>query len=326
MDRLNLKLYYAVMSSSNTRLYQFTLVALLLSIVMTILSAYIRLADAGYGCSPWPGCFTTDIIVDPDPGVTISGQDSNIVLRGLHRLLATVFGLLALIIMMAALWYRKELRLTPAWSVAVVLIMVILSYVGMNTPNIQFPIITMVNLSGGMLLSMILLHMLLRLQDPTGYQFTVTGLLSILTVIVGFVLVVSGAWVSGNFAAAACDGFLSCGQMQGTASESFALNRKLSIVEGQLASAQIDARITYVHHALTSVFGVLVFVCTVLAITRRGPAFYNLAPPALTIAGIVIGMLEIDSPSLILATMHNALALALLLGLVLQSNKLMQPW
>jgi cytochrome c oxidase assembly protein subunit 15 len=292
---------------------------------MTILSAYIRLSDSGYGCNPWPGCYTTNIIVDASPGVTITGDDSNIALRALHRLLATVFGLLALVIIMAAFWYHKELRLNPGWSVMVVLITVVLSYVGMNTPNVQFPVITMVNLSGGMLLSMILLHMLLRLRLTPGYRFSLTAAFSILVVCVGFVVIMSGAWVSGNFTAAACDSFLSCGPTHGTVSESFAPARKLLIVEGQLDAGAIDARITYVHHALTSIFAALVFIYAAISLARLGPAFHNIAPPALVITAISIGLMEMNSPSLLLATLHNAVALALLLSLVLQANKVTQP-
>ncbi|MBD3646585.1 MAG: heme A synthase, partial [Pseudomonadales bacterium] len=55
--------------------YRMTWIAFVLSVAMTILSAWIRLADSGIGCAPWPTCFREQFVVDPEPGIAIAESD-----------------------------------------------------------------------------------------------------------------------------------------------------------------------------------------------------------------------------------------------------------
>lgn len=313
------------MRDSNTLMFiRVTTFALCLSIVMSILSAYIRLDDTGIGCQPWPACYGAQVIVDHSPGITVTMEDSNRGLRFLHRLLATVFGLLVLLIAIAAVWYRKEIRPGPGWPLVAVAITVILSWVGMNTPNLKYPIITTINLAGGVLLSMTLLHVLLRSRESKSYVFSPLALLSLFTMAFGFLLVVSGSWVSGNFTAASCEGFLVCGDAELNASY-FAPNKQLEIVGGDIHGASGDAVITWLHHALALWFGGLLLVCTGLARLEHAPTLSLLfAPIGFTILIALTGTFAFEGSSLLLATAHNALSVGLLLSLVYMANRLGQ--
>ena len=313
------------MLDNNTLMFiRFTTFALCLSVAMSILSAYIRLDDTDIGCQPWPACYGTQVVVDDSPGIAVTQEDSNRGLRFLHRLLATVFGLVILLIAMAAFWYRKEIRPGPAWPLIAVAITVILSWVGMNTPNLRYPVITTINLAGGMLLSMILFHVLLRSRESRSYAISPVALLSLFTMAFGFLLVVSGSWVSGNFTAASCEGFLECGSAELNAM-SFAPNKQLDIVNGDILGNSGDAVITWLHHAFALGFSGLLLACAVLARLRRPRTLLPLyAPIGFTILIALTGTLALEDSSLLLATAHNALSVGLMLSLVFMANRLGQ--
>ena len=91
-------------------LYVLTLISLLLAIAMTVLSAYIRLGDSGIDCEPWPSCFQSSFMIDDEPGISIHQQDPNKGLRLLHRLMASTFGLVVIVLFTISLWYRRTER------------------------------------------------------------------------------------------------------------------------------------------------------------------------------------------------------------------------
>lgn len=68
--------------------------ALFMSVLMTVLNAYIRLSDSGIGCEPWPAC--TNLTISGWPSITITEDDTNKYLRVLHRITASVFGIVAI--------------------------------------------------------------------------------------------------------------------------------------------------------------------------------------------------------------------------------------
>lgn len=306
--------------------YRMTWIALVLSIAMTILSAYIRLADSGIGCAPWPACFAEQFVVDPQPGIAIAEADPRRGFRVTHRVMASAFAVVILVMTVYSLWYRSRLGVSPVIPVFCFVLTVVLSIVGINTPDIAHPVVTGINLTGGMVLAALLLHLLLLQQGPgapghgSGRVITLVGVWFLVLV------VASGSWVSGNFAAGQFHGLLACTYpFEAEAGDAFDLSRELEIVDGRIIVDESQAMIAYAHQwlALWATAIVVVIAGTVLVKVHAGRArVVAVTAAVLVLVLTLLGIMEAGAPSLLTASLHNTLALALLLVLIYLYNQL----
>ena len=81
--------------------------ALIMSLLIVFLSTHIRLGEAGLGCSPWPDCYAQLSFADGPKGLQIPDTAFK-TFRSMHRSIASILGLNILVIMLIALWFRKE--------------------------------------------------------------------------------------------------------------------------------------------------------------------------------------------------------------------------
>jgi len=139
------------------------LVALLLVLVITTTSAYIRLSQAGFGCADWPACYGRSVAAYP-AGQLIPEQSALFWARALHRLAASSAGIVLLLIVF--LGWNDELRGSAARiaSVATIALAGFLAWLGLLTPS-SLPAVTLGNLLGGMTL----LALLWWLHQRGGY-------------------------------------------------------------------------------------------------------------------------------------------------------------
>ncbi len=303
-----------------------TAIALILSLLMSVLSAYIRLDDSGIDCEPWPACYGVAVVIDDQPGVTISAEDSNRGLRVVHRLMASAFGILILGVATAAAWYRRVLGISLVWPITAVVITVVLSLVGMNTPDIHRPIVTTTNLVGGMLLAVVLLHMYLELGTPS-LRFPFDAKITAASLMLMILLVVTGAWVSANFAAGSCeDNFFSCDLgPESRIADAFDPGRELQIEAGSIVTSPANEFILLVHQSTGPIAAFVVIFVGVVAVSARGFSMW-MAAPSVCLAGIlVVTFVELVDKSVAAASAHNLLSLLLLLSLVYHLHRQRQP-
>lgn len=123
------------------------LAALLLMLVLTTTSAYIRLSQAGFGCADWPACYDRAVRL-PAAGQILPGHTSLFWAHALHRLAASSVGVLLLLIVFLG---RTELQgkaaRLAAWTVLA--LAGLLAVLGMVTPS-NLPAVTLANLFGGL--------------------------------------------------------------------------------------------------------------------------------------------------------------------------------
>lgn len=309
-----------------TVFYRLCMVALVLAVGMTLLSAWIRLSDSGIGCEPWPACFAEQFTIDDEPGVAVSKEDEHRSWRLLHRVMASAFAVVVTVMLVVSLWYRRRLRTRPAIPLVCFLLTALLSIVGISTPDLVHPIVTGINLTGGMLLAALLWHFLLELRRevPAPRLPSGTGW-AILAVIGCMVLAVaSGAWVSGNFAAAGCEGFLSCGPLADAGmGDAFAPGRELAMTGGVLELGAAQAVIAWAHQLVAVLVALAVLAAAIGVFVTRG--FEIVTAISVVLTGAVILQGAVQSPSVPSASLHNFLSLALLLVLVYQYNRLRMP-
>ena len=123
------------------------LVALLLVLVITTTSAYIRLSQAGFGCADWPACYGRGVSAY-SAGQLIPEQSALFWARALHRLAASSTGILLLLIVFLG-WQQCKDRAARLVAVATVVLAGFLAWLGLLTPS-KLPAVTLGNLLGGM--------------------------------------------------------------------------------------------------------------------------------------------------------------------------------
>jgi cytochrome c oxidase assembly protein subunit 15 len=194
--------------------------ATFLTFLVILLSGYIRLAESGLGCSPWPECFA-HFTTDPQAqGVIIPLEGDHRTLRTLHRLLASFLTILVMIISYIGFRYRAVTRIALRLSAGILIVTVILAVLGINTPDREFPLIAFGNLVGGFVLLCLLYCLTLRLWYENATPDTSAGPtanrakgLSRITLIAVTVQIISGGWASANYSTAACSGLFNCSKV-----------------------------------------------------------------------------------------------------------------
>ena len=132
-------------------------------LAITSLSAFIRLARSGVGCTPWPACYgqftrTTAFIDDGrlQPGASdgaVAGA------RAAHRVLAS--SSLPVILALLVLALRQGLRREARLAASLLALALFLAVLGAMTGSSRFPAVTLGNLLGG--LAMFILSLRLAL-------------------------------------------------------------------------------------------------------------------------------------------------------------------
>ena len=193
--------------------------SLLLVMVLVSLSAYLRLAHSGIGCSDWPECYGR--IGDP-PAVsqTISSENAyqRIVAEAsqplawatpLHRLVASVLGLLIVLLVFLSLKSKRDRLL----SITLLGLTVFLALLGIKSGGLHSPAVVMGNLSGGFLMLGLLGWMLFKDQGgavQAQQHKTLPGVLLVTAVLILALQILLGGLTSASFAATSCQTLPDC--------------------------------------------------------------------------------------------------------------------
>ena len=213
------------------RLQALTLLTLFLTFDLVLFGSFTRLSDSGLGCPDWPGCYgnaspigAQSQISDaqtamPDGPVTHSKAWIEMV----HRYLASGVGLLILALALGAYWLWKKASpqdkaklLHPGWAALTFVWVCIQGAFGALTVTMKlFPAIVALHLLGGYILLALLAGqaVALSLRERAEPTFAVPSGLRLLmasALVVLVLQVLSGAWVSTNYAVLACTDFPMC--------------------------------------------------------------------------------------------------------------------
>jgi heme a synthase len=315
------------------------LAAALLTFLVVVAGAYVRLSDAGLGCPDWPGCY----------GQLTPGQAQSQIERAVqdqggghgpvsltkawkemgHRYLAGALGFLILGIAVAAWRLRTRIGQSPWLATAIVLVVGVQATLGKWTVTMLLkPAIVTAHLAGGMTTLALLAWLAIRqwpfasgaeparVKSQHGLAIAALGLLC--------VQILLGGWVSTNYAALACPDLPLC---RGAVlppmdfANAFHVVRELGMTPaGLLLPGEALTAIHWTHRMfallVAAALGTLAFRMTRIPDLRALGWFLFAALAAQFLLGIANVALRLP---VVLAAAHNAGA-ALLLGLMVVIN------
>jgi cytochrome c oxidase assembly protein subunit 15 len=195
-------------------------VALVLALFVVMLGAYTRLTDAGLGCPDWPGCYGKMVLPGADAGLKeaqtkfpqIPIEARKAWTEMAHRYAAGTLGLLILFIGFSVFRKRIQGNLLP-WHlpVALLILVVFQAALGMWTVTLKLlPVVVMGHLLGGMLIFACLSRFRIQISTLFGQDLPNWRPWLRLGLIIVFLQIALGGWVSSNYAGISCIGFPMC--------------------------------------------------------------------------------------------------------------------
>lgn len=315
--------------------------SLLLVFIVIVLSAYLRLADAGLGCGAatgpaWPECYG---VVGADladrPALSLAEGGPLLpasVARSFHRIAATVLGLLVLAIAVMALRrgaYTGTGRTAPLLVLGLTIFLSVLGYL---TPSPLVPMVTVANILGGMGMLALLWWMSQRSLPFT--TATLAGEQALrpwarLALLVLTAQLALGAWTSGSFAGPACPQLGGCTESLSldAVTRGYSPWRVLDVDAGGRVISDASLQAVQLGHRLGALVVLVVLGWLALRVRRSGELLKSSGTALLVLlaAQLALGVVNVLAGLPLLAvTAHNALA-ALLLLAVVNLNHLLTP-
>lgn len=310
------------------------LAALILTLGVVSLGAYVRLSDAGLGCPDWPGCYgkpaphhaadviNAELAERPDGPVPHAKGWKEMA----HRYAAEVLGLLVLGIAVLGWRGRRETSGGPGLPLLLLGLIVFQALPGMWTATqLLKPLVASAHLLGGMASLSLLLWLWLRERGQASYVYFARVDHLRASVAFGLALVVTqvalGGWVSTNYAALACTDFPLC---QGVwmppmdFEHGFTQHRVLSeTAAGDLLPMTALTAIHWVHRIVALVVTLYLGWLVMRLLRTPGYAGMGMAIGGLLVLQVVLGIGNVLlSLPLAVAVAHNAGAALLLASLV----------
>jgi cytochrome c oxidase assembly protein subunit 15 len=214
------------MSSDPNKYRKLAWVTVFLTFDLIMFGAFTRLTDSGLGCPDWPGCYghanplqahaqisAAEAAMPTGPVTVVKAW-----IEMIHRYLATAVGVLitALLIFALRLWWRRErrdMRSFPVFPAMLLGFVCLQGAFGAWTVTMKLqPAIVTIHLLLGMGLLALLIRLAARQSehpriDPAASRLRLPAALVLVLV---FVQIALGGWVSTNYATLACTDFPLC--------------------------------------------------------------------------------------------------------------------
>lgn len=304
---------------------------LILTTIVVVFGAYVRLADAGLGCPDWPGCFgqitptqAADQIReayadDPHGPVSMPKAWKEMI----HRYLATGVGMLIMAITAVAWMRRREDGVAPVMSSVLLAAVIFQGILGAWTVTMLLkPAIVTSHLIGGMtilgLLTWLAMH---AYRVPRVAMSAGTVIFAHVAFVLLALQIILGGWVSTNYAALACLDFPTCNGSwwpEADYSNAFHVVRELGMTpQGELLSNEALTAIHWMHRVGAVVAGLALAALAWRLRTHSETRAMGVILFGALVVQIVLGILNVLlSLPVLLAAAHNAGAAVLVVVMV----------
>jgi len=331
-----------VATNKKPRAYYLALLATAFTLVVVMLGAYTRLADAGLGCPDWPGCYgflavpesTADIQLAearfPNSPVEVEKGWPEMV----HRYAVGMLGLLVLTIAGMATLSRMRGQTGQPFKLPLLLLVVIIAQAlfGMWTVTLKlWPQVVTAHLLGGFTTLSLLLLLTLRYRQqhwtiPPQHQAQWQRLQpwALLGLVIVALQISLGGWTASNYAAFACYDLPTCqGQWWPAMDLAAGFNIFQSVGPNYLGGLmENDARVAiHMMHRLGAIFTSLYLFILIGLLYRTaaqsGLRRFSFLLTVVLLLQVILGLSNVywQIPASI-AVAHNAVGAVLLLLMV----------
>jgi cytochrome c oxidase assembly protein subunit 15 len=302
-------------------------VALILTLAAVLLSAYLRLESIGLGCEDWPGCFG-QMPVTLDHGLVPRTTAGTV-----HRLTASLLGLIVVAITFLSLRGRRPAGIGLAAPLSVFALTVFLSVLGYSTPSPDMPAVTFGNLLGGMAMLALLWWMGQRSVGTVDANGNATNTLrpwALLGLLVVVAQIALGALTSANFAGPSCTVLPGCNGDWASVTnlvQGFDLFGRLGVDDqGRVITGDVQKTL-HMTHRLGAIVAFAYLAWLAVKAMNLDNSLRNTSISLLVFllmqAGLGVAAVLTELP-LLMVTAHNAIA-AMLLLVVVNLNNLVTP-
>ena len=308
-------------------------ISLILALIVVILGAYTRLADAGLGCPDWPGCYGELLV----PDVISSEYERPLDVAKawkemVHRYAASILGLSILVIFLLAVFRKTEREQSIKLPTALLLLVGFQGALGMWTVTEQVhPGIVTMHLFGGFSTTTLLFWLFLNQRPQPKIGQPVLKRHKLMLIIVTALLIFQiflGGWTSTNYAALSCgEYFPTClGEMWPEDMDfknayywgELGVDYEFGILENQTRTA-----IQMVHRV-----GAIVVTLAILSLCFVLENYPTLRRNIIVVLGLLSAQVALGIINVVMslpmfaAVMHNAVALFLLLSLISLAHRM----
>jgi len=300
-----------------------------LTLDLIMFGAFVRLTDSGLGCPDWPGCYGKFSPIGASAHIAQALETmpygpvsfSKAWIEMIHRYAGSLLGLMIIAIAVMAWRHRQMLGHTPRLALATLVAVCVQGAFGAWTvTHLLMPVIVTTHLMGGMLLLALMTWLAAREQTHASVAARTRRIRPWLALglVLLFIQIALGGWVSTNYAALACMDFPTChGQWlpEMDLRGGFSILRALGeLPSGEIISQQALTAIHWVHRNVA--FLVFAYLGTFAWVLRRDA---GLRQPAnalllLLLVQLITGLTTIFFQwPLLIAVVHNGGAAALVL-------------
>lgn len=277
-----------------------------LSLLVVVISAYLRLEGAGLGCAEWPACYGR---------LLTGGAHSPFgAARALHRMGGTLALLLAGFVAWRC-WRPRPVQPAARHATLLLLLMLALAALGIWSADPNRLLVNFLNILGGLGLVSLSWRVVLATRDTSSsVAATPSGLLPYMGLLALSVTVVMGALIGASYAAPACTTLPDCNGAWWPSAEGLtALNPFVRLTEA-LMPGDVGGTALHLLHRFSAVATFLLLGTTGFRALRQ-PATRKAARVVLLLLTVEVGLgglTVLSGFGLWLAIGHGACAAVLL--------------
>jgi len=294
-----------------------TLCAVLV-LMITCLSASIRLSNAGLGCADWPQCYG-DKLRQAQQGIETKAADSPIIvaIRQLHRVTAVSALILILAILVVCFAEQPILRREGRTAMMLLALTLFLAVLGRWSSGARVPAVTIGNLLAGFALFALCWRLRQQVVErgasatPGQARVRIWARIGLALLLCQIAL---GGLVSAGYAGLSCTGFPGCGETWSSLETLNPWREPVFLAQSSVNPSGTAAHMAHRFGALALLLVLIPLGISALSSSRRRAAFLLFS---LLFIETSLGVLMVAAGLPLWAELGHNLVSALLLALVL---------